>query len=415
MPRVIDIQRRHMELGRIRLGEKGDKGQPQRLDTWRLTSASKSLLDSAATVYGGTVEEWSDAPDKGYYQLTTDTTELDVMVPPGDAYSQYYELWSGGGCKRRCDGVTELLTGSPCKCDADERDCKITTRINVMLPQIAGLGVWRLESHGYYAAAELPDMLELLQQVSGGRLVSGVLRIEQRSSKRDGKTNRFPVPVLDLPNITLASLTGNQVVVNAPMALEAGRPALADGSTALPGDASFDNGTPGFGEPPPLPATAGELRESIAAYASEHGIGIDAIERAADAVGVAKGAKATDDQLRAILAHLESPGRGVPTAAPALDQPSATDGDGAAPVARGGESSESPPPTAGSEGAVSPSLPSGPALDPQALLESAQTIVGGEIIDVVPPELQARIERARAKGKAKEEPETLAEQLRVEA
>jgi hypothetical protein len=36
-------------------------------------------------------------------------------------------------------------------------------------------------------------------------------------------------------------------------------------------------------------------------------------------------------------------------------------------------------------------------------------------VDTVPPELQARIERARAKGKGKEEPETLAEQLRVEA
>jgi hypothetical protein len=136
----------------------------------------------------------------------------------------------------------------------------------------------------------------------------------------------------------------------------------------------------------------------------------------ADAVGVPKGQHATADQLRAMIERfIESPGSGVPTASPALEQPSATDGDGAAPVARGGESSESPPPTAGSEGAVSPSLPSGPALDPQALLESAQAIVGGEIVDVVPPELQARIERARAKGKAKEEPETLAEQLRVEA
>jgi hypothetical protein len=57
-------------------------------------------------------------------------------------------------------------------------------------------------------------------------------------------------------------------------------------------------------------------------------------------------------------------------------------------------------------------LPSGPALDPQALLESAQAIVGGEIVDVVPPELQARIERARAKGKGKEEPDKT-EQIRA--
>jgi hypothetical protein len=153
----------------------------------------------------------------------------------------------------------------------------------------------------------------------------------------------------------------------------------------------------------PAPRTPEEnaLLDQIAEASKRHGVGHTQQRLIAKALGIPPGERANADQLRAILERIE--------------QPSATDGDGAAPVARGGESSESPPPTAGPEGAVSPSLPSGPALDPQALLESAQAIVGGEIIDVVPPELQARIERARAKGKAKEEPETLAEQLRVEA
>jgi hypothetical protein len=158
-----------------------------------------------------------------------------------------------------------------------------------------------------------------------------------------------------------------------------------------------------------------DLRGHIAEAAAAKGLSIATLERYADEIGVPKDGRADEAQLAQILARIYSPGSGVPTASPAPEQPSATDGDGAAPVARGGESSESPPPTAGPEGAVSPSLPSGPALDPQALLESAQAIVGGEIVDVVPPELQARIERARAKGKAKEEPETLAERLRVEA
>jgi hypothetical protein len=158
-----------------------------------------------------------------------------------------------------------------------------------------------------------------------------------------------------------------------------------------------------------------DLRGHIAEAAAAKGLSIATLERYADEIGVPKDGRADDAQLAQILARIYSPGSGVPTASPAPEQPSATDGDGAAPVARGGESSESPPPTAGPEGAVSPSLPSGPALDPQALLESAQAIVGGEIVDVVPPELQVRIERARAKGKGKEEPETLAEQLRVEA
>lgn len=321
MPRVIDIQRRHMELGRIRLGEKGAKGQPTRLDTWRLTSASRDLLESAAAIYGGSVEEWTDAPDKGYWQVTTDTITLDVIVPPGDPYSQFYELWSGGGCKRRCNGTQELITDTACKCDPEERECKITTRINVMLPRVAGLGVWRLESHGYYAAAELPDALDLLQQISGGRMVGGLLRIEQRSSKKDGRTNRYPVPVLDLPNVTLASLIGNQVVVNAPVALESGKPPLLDGPS--PANESFQNTeTPSFGEPPalpdastprPAPATESTLKAQIVDAVKARGLDLGAVERAADEAGVPAGQRATVEQLRAILSLLEQPSSGVPT------------------------------------------------------------------------------------------------------
>jgi hypothetical protein len=162
----------------------------------------------------------------------------------------------------------------------------------------------------------------------------------------------------------------------------------------------------------------GDLQDHIIEAMRSEGRSFADVERAAEAVGVPKGSRATASQRAAILARLygwsiESPGSGVPTASPAPEQPSATDGDGAAPVARGGESSESPPPKAGSEGAVSPSLPSGPALDPQALLESAQAIVGGELVDVVPPELQARIDKARAKGKAKPDDEDEVEQIRA--
>lgn len=335
MPRVLDIQRRHMELGRIRLGEKGSKGQPTRLDTWRLTSASQDLLDSAAAIYGGTVEEWKDAPDKGYYQLTTDTAVLDVIVPPGDPYSQFYELWSGGGCKRRCDGATELLSGADCKCDPEERECKITTRVNVMLPRVAGLGVWRLESHGYYAAAELPDALDLLQQISGGRMVSGLLRIEQRSSKKDGRTNRYPVPVLDLPNVTLASLVGNQVVVNPPAQLETGKPPLLPGGD-LPDDAKFHNSeTPGFGErpalpsfdapadagPPPSPPAGGDAhtqagtdyrRSELLELMGDKGIDLDGLERYASIIGIAKGQRATNDQMDSLIDAVKGHGTDVP-------------------------------------------------------------------------------------------------------
>lgn len=224
---LINLQRRFNELGRIRLGEKGPKGEPRRLTTFRLTSASRSLLESAAAIYGGTVREWKNAPSEGYYEVVTESAELDVLIPPSlgeqGPYSQAYELWSGGGAQRRCDGVTELLSGEKCLCDPDDRECEIMTRVSVMLPRVPGLGVWRLETSGYNAAVELPGTLDLLSMAAQGqRFIPAVLRLEQRTAKRPGangqpQTRRFVVPVLDVKGTT-AELMGPRIdTTTAPM------------------------------------------------------------------------------------------------------------------------------------------------------------------------------------------------------
>lgn len=241
---LLNIQKRLVELGRIRLGEKGAKGEPKKLSTFRMTSASKTLLEKAAKLYGGSVVEWHDAPNPGFYQVTTDSAELPVLIPPiPTLVSQYYEAWSGGGCKRRCDGETELLSGGPCKCTDETRGtkdgCKVTTRISVMLPQLPGLGLWRLESHGWNAATTLPGTVELL--AGQGRFIQAVLRLEQRSEKKDGKTKRYVVPVIDIPDMTLGAL------------IEEGSPALMLGGTApLPPNVKVER--PALPTPAELPA-----------------------------------------------------------------------------------------------------------------------------------------------------------------
>src|SRR5258707_3286069 len=105
----VIVQRRFMELGRVRLGEKGGKGEPRKLDSFRFTSASRPLLEAVAAKYGGKVQAWTGAPDEGYYELKTTSAELDIILPPtfsandGEPslpWSQFYELWSGGGCQR---------------------------------------------------------------------------------------------------------------------------------------------------------------------------------------------------------------------------------------------------------------------------------------------------------------------------
>ena len=223
------IQKRMMRLGKVRLGEKGPKGEPRKLTTLRFTSASQALLEAIAVKHGGTVRPWEGAPDEGYFEVTTDTAQIDIVLPPvfSDSdgaptapYSQFFETWTGGGCVRRCDGETEAISGKPCMCNPDARDCKVTTRVSFMIPDVPGLGVWDLESHGYNAAVELPGTLEvLLMAAAEHKFVPAVLRVEQRTRKIPGEgTRRFIVPVIELPHVTIRQLVSGDVplAINAP-------------------------------------------------------------------------------------------------------------------------------------------------------------------------------------------------------
>ncbi len=207
---ILTIQRRLREAGRIRLGaqvptSKGGK-RPVKLAAFRFTSQDKASIDRVAQLYGGTAERWAEAPVGEQWQVSTEATALPVIVPPSAmSFSQYMELWSGGGCQRRCDGETELLSDQGCICKAEDKDqCKPTTRLSVILRDLDGLGVWRTESHGWYAASELAGVVDVIQAAAqSGRLLPAVLGLEQRQVKRigpDGKpqTHNFAVPTLDV-------------------------------------------------------------------------------------------------------------------------------------------------------------------------------------------------------------------------
>lgn len=195
------------------MGVRGAKGQPTRLDTFRLTSADEGLLRAAATRYGGTVQPWAAQP--GQFELFTEKDELPCIVAPQEV-SQWYEMWSGGGCQRRCDGEMVTVAGAnngsvdqPCLCDPDKRDCKLTTRLSVMLHELPGVGTWRLETHGFYAATELPASAEVLISLARrGNYAPAALAIEERIVKRDGQTKKFPVPVLRIQQALATLMTG---------------------------------------------------------------------------------------------------------------------------------------------------------------------------------------------------------------
>jgi len=215
---IVTLQRQMRELGRIRTGSsrpgKGGKKVPIRLETFRLTSSTRELVEHAAEEFGGTVEPWEGRQ----FQVTTERDAIDIVIPPGELVSQWYELWAGGGCLRRCTGEQNVLTMGPCECPADptERNdlaakgeaCKPTTRLRVMLPQLPDIGVWLLESHGYYAAVELAGMADILAAATArGLLLPARLRLDQREKKVPGQpTNRYAVPTIELVQTRMSDL-----------------------------------------------------------------------------------------------------------------------------------------------------------------------------------------------------------------
>lgn len=208
---IITVQRRMAEQGRIRLGQKvatsNGKTRPDKLDRFRFTSPNRGLIEQIASKYGGTAKAWDNA-GKSEWEVISDARAIPVIVVKG-GFSQWHEAWSKGGLQHRCDGEKDAAGDY---CDPDdpahrEAIAKPTTRLSVMLAEIETLGVWRMESKGWNAAAELPSMAELAMHV--GDLVPATLSLAERSSIIDGprgpQTSRFVVPVLDL-NVTKARL-----------------------------------------------------------------------------------------------------------------------------------------------------------------------------------------------------------------
>ena len=204
---IVDLQLKARRLGEIRLGDtvtRDGKTYPISLDTFRLTSVAKGLLDQAANLWGGKVVPWqASEKSAAKWQLITNTSELPVYVAPQDPDSvTWYESWTAGGLQRRCDGESIVNRGGeslPCVCDPDDRECGMVTRLQVMLPDLPDVGVWTLSSTGFYAASEMAMSIQIVMksaQVTGA-LPEAVLAIEHRESKKPGEaTKKFVVPVL---------------------------------------------------------------------------------------------------------------------------------------------------------------------------------------------------------------------------
>ncbi|MDX3034734.1 recombination directionality factor [Streptomyces scabiei] len=234
---IIDLQRRMRQLGEIRLGHvvptASGKTRPAKLNEFRFTSPSREILASVAELYGGEVKPWTPANGgPSEFEVYSKANRLPVLIPPRDAVSQWYELYAGSKCQRRCDGVTEHKADRPCVCNPEKRACKITTRVNVMLRDVPALGQWLLISKGYYAGITLPPAAELLAQAGG--YVAGWLGMEEKLVQLDDGPARFMIPTLDVEITPAALMAGNitgasTAVASGPerVAITSGRPDYA--------------------------------------------------------------------------------------------------------------------------------------------------------------------------------------------
>lgn len=170
----------------------------------------------------------------------------------------------------------------------------------MVLPRLPGIGQWRLEARGFYAAVELAAAAQVLEEASRrGALLPARLRIEQRTARRDGQIHNYRVPVLDL-DVSVAQLHelaagdvpgGYQPVTSGrgPTVGEAldaaqagaGRPrrqgrAAAEIGPAAPAPTTVPIGD---GDTPGEPLITEPQRKLLFAVAKEHDVGRDALKR----------------------------------------------------------------------------------------------------------------------------------------
>jgi hypothetical protein len=283
-----------MESGRIRFGNKVGN-RPNRLDHPLLTSPDKHLIYTVAEAHGAETSEWPGG--EGQWQVEIDS-DLDILIPvTPEPCSQYWERWSGGGCMRRCDGITDQINDAPCDCDktADKRACSATTRITVLLPE-TGDARWRIETKSLYAAIELPASLERAQGEKTGEVIPGVLSVEQRP----GKKGKVPVPVIRLKS--------GAAVPAAPEQPEGVAPSGGRVEPPEPDGGSGSGGSPTLDGVEPEPTITEPQRRRLMAKAREHNVSTeDAKALIKDLAGVESSKDIPADRYETVIYAIEHP------------------------------------------------------------------------------------------------------------
>lgn len=253
---LSDLSRRIPLVGKLKAGVY-KSGRPQAIDTWRLTTSSREFAADFADIYGGTVEPMTNKNSPHKWEVISEASEISIALLGENGYSVQYELWSGGGCQRRCDGVTAevIQTTGPddveyaptnCICDAkQELECSLKSRLTMILPDLPFRGGVVYETGSKNFAEESQGMLALLAQMQASGVTRGKLRLEQRRSSGNRKYTIAVVGVEQSPEAIVSGMAGIRSLGTAPEQ----RPELSSPS----------GGDAGFGSSRPDPASSSEV------------------------------------------------------------------------------------------------------------------------------------------------------------
>lgn len=232
-PRIIGLQKRMTPIGKIRIGVKGSRGEPVKLDAFRFTSPDEEIIRALHAKYGGKVQKWKPSATREEWELISKAKSIPFLISPLPV-SQAMEDWHGGECRRRCDSVFDKISDGPCRCAKDGKMvCKPVTRFNVILMDCPDVGVWTFESRGWTAATELTQTADMLLDWvrNNRRPLNCHLILEHRRRRKDGVTNVFPVVRIKVPYTPTQILSmmqkqepaleqGDTIDPNAPAALQ---------------------------------------------------------------------------------------------------------------------------------------------------------------------------------------------------
>jgi hypothetical protein len=244
---VREFQTRMIPFGRIRTGvfetPSGKRGRPAKLDRFRFTSPDRDVIKAVAEEYGGTVEEFvPQGNGKRGWQVTSDADRIPVYLVNGQKIDPTYEAWAvGGRCIRRCDGEWDVVSAAPCVCNGLHPDqprptprdmCKMTTRVNLMLPVIEGIGTWLYESHGENFAIENGGVLAKF--VAGAEVaVPAWFCLEQEVRQYRKDDGGFERREFYVARFRVTALTPEQIALGGDVVsrilMEAGAPAALSG------------------------------------------------------------------------------------------------------------------------------------------------------------------------------------------